>query len=131
MRKLFVALTIWAALIFWAAADSSAGPPADQMSLETYRELISQDAWRTTDPGTGAPVDCVFIGISEPDRSGFLVLTYRTWADSSMIVKEPPPMRWVVDGDRIDIQGNFFVLGLSGQLHRVVMDAQTVWPGSW
>lgn len=120
-----------AAVILLAAVPAFAGPAADQMSLETYRELVSRDAWRTVDPETGGPVDCVFVGLSEAARTGFLVLTYRSWEDSALIMKEPPPMRWVIDGDRIDVQGNYFVLGSSGQLHRVSPDAQTVWPASW
>jgi hypothetical protein len=135
LRKLFIALIIWAALIAWAAADAFAGPSLDAAAAQLYSRLTTEREWRTEDAG-GNPAKCRFLGTDDESYSGIVFVVYVGYEDSSEVVRTSM-LWWTIAGDVLDIQGNYFVLSHMGQLYRVPPPQgeetvrQTVRPGSW
>lgn len=126
MKKLMIALFA----LMLAAPVGADGWNMSATARVLYGSIVQTRDFLTVDT-TGAPVKCRFYGHDAEELTGVVTLAYVTWEDRSEVTRREMLFWRVVQGDVLDIEGNYFVMTSGGQLARISMDTQRVWPASW
>jgi len=112
--------------------DPSAVEEPTDSAVIVWREITGAAEGYLTEDSAGNVARVWFYSMGpEETLSGIAHVMLFTWDGTALVNKSDVLQFKIVDGNVVDIVGNYFVLSMDGVLFRISWDTQRVFPSAW